>query len=159
MAYELRRATLSDLEPIMALETSTFDSDAWSAESMSDELESGHTHYLFAFDPTSPEKLAGYGGLLAPAGGESADIQTLAVAPEARRLGLGRTIVLALLAEAKSRGAREVFLEVRADNPNARSLYDSLGFEEIAVRARYYQPDGVDAQIMRVTLRRAQGPA
>jgi ribosomal-protein-alanine N-acetyltransferase len=67
--------------------------------------------------------------------------------------------VLALLAEAKSRGAREVFLEVRADNPNARSLYDSLGFEEIAVRARYYQPDGVDAQIMRVTLRRAQGPA
>jgi ribosomal protein S18 acetylase RimI-like enzyme len=57
-----------------------------------------------------------------------------------------------LLLEAKSRGAREVFLEVRADNPVARSLYDSLGFEQIAVRARYYQPDGVDAHIMRVTL-------
>jgi len=31
-------------------------------------------------------------------------------------------------------------------------LYDSLGFEQIAVRVRYYQPDGVDAQVMRVTL-------
>ncbi len=80
------------------------------------------------------------------------DIQTLAVAPEARRHGLGRTLVTALLAEAASRGAHEVFLEVRADNPNARALYDSLGFEQIAVRAKYYQPDGVDAQIMRVRL-------
>ena len=58
----------------------------------------------------------------------------------------------ALVAEAASRGAKQVFLEVRADNPGARALYDSLGFEQIAVREKYYQPDGVDAQIMRVTL-------
>jgi ribosomal-protein-alanine N-acetyltransferase len=152
MAFELRAATVDDLDAIMALETSTFVTDAWSSESMRSELASRHTYYLFAFDPATPGALAGYGGLLAPRNSGEADIQTLAVAPGARRGGLGRTLVTALLTEAKSRGAHEVFLEVRADNPVARALYDSLGFEQIAVRARYYQPDGVDAQIMRVTL-------
>jgi ribosomal-protein-alanine acetyltransferase len=152
MGFELRRATPVDVGAIMELETATFESDAWSTESMSSELASQHTYYLFAFDPTTPAELAGYGGLLAPQGSGDADIQTIAVAPAARRQGLGRTLVTAMLAEAVARGASQVFLEVRADNPNARALYDSLGFEQIAVRANYYQPDGVDAQIMRVRL-------
>jgi ribosomal-protein-alanine N-acetyltransferase len=152
MDFELRVATPADLEPIMALETATFESDAWSSESMSSELASEHTYYVFAFEPETPDVLAGYGGLLAPEDSGEGDIQTLAVAPSARRKGLGRTLVTALLAEAAARGAEEVFLEVRADNPNARALYDSLGFEQIAVRAKYYQPDGIDAQVMRVRL-------
>ena len=152
MAYELRVATSADVEAIMALETATFGSDAWSPESMSSELASRHTYYLFAFDPMDPAAIAGYGGLLAPRNSDDADIQTLAVSPAARRRGLGRAIVVALIAEAVARGAHQVFLEVRADNPSARALYDSLGFEQIAVREKYYQPDGVDAQIMRVTL-------
>ncbi|HEY1531636.1 MAG TPA: ribosomal protein S18-alanine N-acetyltransferase [Galbitalea sp.] len=150
--YELRTASVDDLDAIMALETPTFTTDAWSAESMRSELASGNTYYLVAFDEASPNDLVGYGGLLAARGSGDGDIQTLAVAPEARRNGLGRTLVTALLSEARARGAKEVFLEVRADNPNARALYDSLGFEQIAVRAKYYQPDGVDAEIMRVTL-------
>lgn len=152
MSFELRTATPGDLDAIMALETSTFASDAWSAESMRSELGSAHTYYLFAFDPASPEVLAGYGGLLSPRGSGDGDIQTLAVAESARRHGLGRTLVTALVAEAAARGAKQVFLEVRADNPGARALYDSMGFEQIAIREKYYQPDGVDAQIMRVTL-------
>ena len=47
---------------------------------------------------------------------------------------------------------REVFLEVRADNPGAQSLYESLGFEAIAVRPRYYQPDDVDALVQELVL-------
>lgn len=152
MDFEFRVATLEDLDAIMGLENSTFESDAWSTKSMSSELASPHTYFLFAFDPAKPDALTGYGGLLAPLNSGDGDIQTLAVAPDARRTGLGRTLVLALMAEAKSRGARQVFLEVRADNPNAQALYDSLGFEQVAVRAKYYQPDGVDAKVMRVTL-------
>jgi [ribosomal protein S18]-alanine N-acetyltransferase len=152
MGFQLRVATLEDLDAIMALETSTFASDAWSTQSMVSEVASEHTYYLFAFDPANPDAMVGYGGLLAPENSDDADIQTLAVDPTARRRGLGRMIVVALLAEAAARGAGQVFLEVRADNPSARALYDSLGFEQIAVRENYYQPDGVDAQIMRVTL-------
>jgi ribosomal-protein-alanine N-acetyltransferase len=150
----LRRATLDDLDAIMQLETSTFASDAWSRGTMRAELGSRHGHYLVAEPaPGHPDAaIAGYAGLLAPAGSGQADIQTIAVAPDARRRGLGRVLMVALLTEARERRATEVFLEVRADNPSARALYVSLGFEQIAVRPNYYQPDGVDAHIMKAVL-------
>ena len=88
----------------------------------------------------------------APRGAGEGDIQTIAVAPRARRHGLGRALMLALIGEARNRAAREVFLEVRADNPGAQTLYRALGFEEIGVRPRYYQPDGVDAIVMRLAV-------
>jgi ribosomal protein S18 acetylase RimI-like enzyme len=59
--------------------------------------------------------------------------------------------MLQLIAQARERGAREIFLEVRADNPAAQSLYESLGFEPIAVRPRYYL-GGIDAVVMRLTV-------
>jgi len=159
MAVLLRLATLADLDAIMALETATFGTDAWSTRLMRGELRGEHGHYLVAVDEDAPGELAGYAGLLAPRGSGDGDIQTIAVAPSARRRGLGRMLVLALLDAARDRGATQVFLEVRADNPNARALYDSLGFEEIAVRPNYYQPDGVDAQVMRLSLgERASAP-
>ncbi|HEY4225120.1 MAG TPA: ribosomal protein S18-alanine N-acetyltransferase [Pseudolysinimonas sp.] len=157
-APTLRRATLDDLDAIMELETSTFTSDAWSRGSMRAELGSRHGYYLVAerhaagaAAPPHPDAaLAGYAGLLAPLGSGQADIQTIAVAPGARRHGLGRALMVALVDEARRRDAAEVFLEVRADNPHAQALYESLGFEQIAVRPQYYQPDGVDAHIMRL---------
>lgn len=142
----LRAATLDDLDAIMALETATFTDDAWSAESMRSELAGEHGHYLVAVDDA--DAVVGYAGLLAPRGGDDADIQTIAVAPHVRRRGLGRALLSALLAEAAERGASRVFLEVRADNPDAQALYESFGFERIAVRPRYY-PGGIDAVIMR----------
>ena len=63
----------------MALETSTFGTDACPSDSMSGELASEHTYYLFVFDPSSPDTLAGYGGRARTAGSGHGDIQTLAV--------------------------------------------------------------------------------
>ena len=45
-----------------------------------------------------------------------------------------------------------MFLEVRADNPVAEALYASEGFVEIARRPRYYQPDDIDAVVMKLDL-------
>jgi ribosomal-protein-alanine N-acetyltransferase len=152
MAWQLRRATPLDLDAIMSIEHAVFPRDAWSAESMAAELASVHGYYLVAFDQGSPDEFVGYAGLLAPRGAQQADIQSVAVVESARRKGLARTLVLSLLAEARDRGAREVFLEVRVDNPAAQNLYDSLGFERIAVRKGYYQPDNVDGIVMRLAV-------
>jgi ribosomal-protein-alanine N-acetyltransferase len=149
----LRRATADDVPAIMALETAMFPDDAWSTESMAREVAGEHGHYLVALGDDGA--LDGYAGLLAPDGSGQGDIQTIAVADRARRRGLGRTLMLALLNEARRRGAAEVFLEVRADNPGARALYESLGFVEIAVRPRYYR-GGVDAVIMRLAVPEAE---
>ena len=42
------------------------------------------------------------------------------------------------------------------DNPGAQALYLSLGFEQIAERPGYYQPDNVDALVMRLRIPRPQ---
>ncbi len=145
--WTLRRASIRDLERIMEIERATFPTDAWSASMMLAELEDRNTYYLVA--ETEDGRVEGYAGLLAPTGTGDADVQTVAVAESARRRGLGRRLVVELLREAQERGAYRVFLEVRADNAAAQQLYRSLGFEEIGVRRGYYQPDDVDAVVMR----------
>ena len=149
MSAELREASVDDLDAIMAIEESEFTSDAWSRAMMREEIRSRHTRYLVAEDAG---ELVGYAGLLCPVGAHEGDVQTIAVLASARRAGLGRRLLRALVAAAAERGAREVFLEVRADNPAAQSLYRSEGFEEIGVRPAYYQPDDVDALVMRAPI-------
>ena len=55
--------------------------------------------------------------------------------------------------ESHRHSAKDLLLEVRADNPRAQGLYKRPGFEEIHRRPRYYR-DGVDAVIMRLQLPR-----
>lgn len=156
----LRAATTGDLVAIMAVENSSFPTDAWSTETMAAELESPHCRYLVDEEGGI---VVGYGGVRALQGSADADIQTIAFDAAHRGRGRGRALLRALLDEAAGRGAREVFLEVRADNPGAEGLYLSEGFEEIGRRPSYYQPDNVDAIVMRVGLRgrdsRAATPA
>lgn len=146
----LRTATADDLEAIMALERASFPTDAWSEAMMREELASRHGRYLVLEEAG---RLIGYGGIRAVRGGTDADIQTIALVEGARGRGRGRGLLRSLLTEAGERGAREVFLEVRADKPIPQALYVSEGFVEIARRPNYYQPDGVDAIVMRLDLR------
>lgn len=150
----LRDATAADLDAIMGIERRSFPTDAWSAEAMAAELVSEHGRYLVDDEEGS---VIGYGGVRALRGSADADIQTIAFDADHRGAGRGRTLLRALLDAARERGAREVFLEVRADNPSAEGLYLSEGFEEIGRRPRYYQPDDVDAIVMRLVLRRSPG--
>ncbi|OUE23372.1 tRNA (adenosine(37)-N6)-threonylcarbamoyltransferase complex transferase subunit TsaD [Clavibacter michiganensis] len=154
MSVLFRAAEVADLPALMHLETTTFVSDAWSADAMRGELTARHGWYVVAVDETDG-RILGYAGLSCPRGAHAADVQTIAVADGSRGRGIGRALLTRLVAQAHARGAREVLLEVRADNPVAQALYSSLGFEPIAVRPHYYQPDDVDAVVMRVALSEA----
>ncbi len=134
----------------MELETSTFVDDAWSSDAMLRDLKSRQCYYLVAERADESAVVDGYAGLLAPRGAQDADIQTIAVAAPARRAGLGRALMHALITEARKRGATQLFLEVRADNPGAQTLYEQLGFVAIAERPHYYQPGDVTAIVMRL---------
>ena len=52
----------------------------------------------------------------------------LAVAPEARRLGLGTALVQAAVVHARQRGHRALSLSVEDGNASARRLYETAGF-------------------------------
>ncbi len=152
MSWQLRTASTDDLPGIMEIETGTFGTDAWSSEAMLSDLRNPQCYYLVADRIGFPGQLDGYAGLFTPRGALEGDIQTIAVVQSARRGGLGRALMNALIGEARKRGARELFLEVRADNPGPKRLYETLGFEEIAVRVGYYHPDNVDAIVMRLAV-------
>ena len=56
-------------------------------------------------------------------------ISNVAVHLDHRGRGLARRLVSAALNEARDEGGRWIMLEVRADNPGARHVYEALGFE------------------------------
>lgn len=147
----IRPATVGDLDAIMALERASFPADAWSDDMMRAELSGEHGHYVVLDDEGRVE---GYAGLRHLPGGSDSDVQTIAVAAGARGRGRGRQLLRTLIDTAVQRRARDVFLDVRADNPVAMALYASEGFTEIGRRPRYYQPEDVDAVVMRLDLRR-----
>lgn len=144
-----RAATPDDLDAIMLLERASFPTDAWSASLMAAELASEHGAY---FVVEQAGRVIAYGGIRAVRGSADADVQTITVDAAARGTGRGRALLHRLLRAARERGAREMFLDVRADNAPAQALYVSEGFGEIGRRPRYYQPDDVDAIVMRLDL-------
>lgn len=98
----------------------------------------------FLADPLAFLLVEGDAGfLLGRAVAGEAELLTLAVAPEARRLGLGRKLVARFVYQAQVRGAVRAFLEVKADNAPALALYESAGFARAGLRRDYYRdPDG-----------------
>lgn len=139
----LRVATEDDLDAIMAIETATFPSDAWNRDTMRSELRSRVNRYIVI---EHQGEVIAYGGSRIV--GCDADVQTIAVAASHRGAGHGRAIMDRLIELARDEGALQMFLEVRADNPAAISLYESLDFEQIDLRPGYYKPEGVDAIVM-----------
>jgi ribosomal-protein-alanine N-acetyltransferase len=79
---------------------------------------------------------------------DEAHVMNLAVAPDARRRGLGRRLLAFALGRAARAGARAAFLELRAGNQAALSLYRSLGFRETSVRRSYYSQPVEDALVL-----------
>jgi ribosomal-protein-alanine N-acetyltransferase len=142
---DLREVTWRDIPRLAELERSLFADDAWSEETWWAEL-AGRPRRLYLL-VDGDGGIEGYAGL--DLGGDVADVMTVAVVPAARGSGLGDLLVSELLRHAAEGGAGSVMLEIRADNGPARRLYERHGFEEVSVRRRYYQPDGVDAIVMR----------
>lgn len=137
-----------DIDAVSALEERAFTESAWSAETFWSELAGvpESRHYVVA---VSGERIAGYAGLMAV--GPDADVQTLTVASEDQRQGVGAQLLASLVEEARHRGCSRLTLEVAAANEPAHRLYLRRGFEVIARRSGYYGR-GADALIMRLRL-------
>jgi N6-L-threonylcarbamoyladenine synthase len=133
----------------MELEKVSFGNDSWSRPTMRAELMAPHTFYLVAHQG---EQILGYAGLSKVRSSASADIQTIAVSDAHRRAGIGRELMQALIEQASKLTATKIYLEVREDKPAPQKLYEQLGFERIDRRENYYQPDGVAAIVMRLTI-------
>jgi [ribosomal protein S18]-alanine N-acetyltransferase len=149
MTESIVAMTREHVGALMPFEREMFGPEAWTRAGYLAELADTRTRYYLAVEDADGA-LVGWGGVMVVA--DSAEVLTVGVVPAARRRGIARRLLAALLAEAARRGAREVFLEVRVDNPAAQTLYANEGFATVGRRPGYYENGRVDAVTMRKEL-------
>ena len=149
----IRRASRADLAAMLRIEQASF-ADPWTVDSLSTALSLERMRVLVA-EPAgwgtqgggaAPEVL---GYVVALVVGPEAEIADLAVAPNARRLGIGRALLEQIIVEVATAGVRTVYLEVRESNHAARTLYASNGFGTVGRRRGYYRTPVEDALVLR----------
>ena len=120
--------------------------DAWSYDAVSEMLSAGQNVVFCAENGKA-------GFAAASVAGDVADVLDIAVTPAYRKQGIGKRLLRTLLDELSSLGVCEVFLEVRASNSAAISLYTSFGFEKCGERKSYYSSPREDALLYKLSIR------
>jgi [ribosomal protein S18]-alanine N-acetyltransferase len=143
----IRPAVVEDVPAVAELEAALFGVDAWSAESVTDELTEPSRLALVACDGEGT--VMGYAVVMQV--DEVLDLHRVAVAPSLRRTGVGRALLAEAQRTGRARGARRMLLEVSAVSSDALAFYEAAGFVEIDRRPRYYR-DGSDALVLRLDL-------
>lgn len=150
---EFGPTTDDDVDRIMEVMVRAFApeyGEAWNRRQVADSLILGGTRYYLIDTegnvPISADQAAA-GFALTRGLFDEEELLLFAVAPEHRRKGLGASLLTNVITNAKARGIRRLFLEMRKDNP-AGLLYISYGFRTIGVRPGYYRTtsgDRIDA--------------
>lgn len=140
----LRRATLNDAKEIARLESEIFKS-GWTLENVENMLKGDS----YAVVEEVNGEIIGYASYYIHI--DEGDINNVAVTANYRKQGIGKSLVNALLQDAKARGVNKLFLEVRENNITAIKLYESLNFKQISVRKKYYN-DGQNALIYQLVI-------
>ena len=128
-----------DLGAVLEIEKELFP-DPWNLAQFKEELAGvpkTRTYYVVEIGTT--QKIVGFAGLYCPGSGADADIQTISVSVQYQGNGIGQGLLDLLINAAIERHAPAIFLEVRAENEQARALYAKNGFTQISVRKNYYQ--------------------
>ena len=139
----IRPAAAGDVPAIIELERSAPTAAHWSLaqyEAMVNAPQAAGRVVLVADDDGRVD-----GFIVWRVGADEWEIENVVVAEAARRSGLGRQLVEALLKRARDAHARAVFLEVRESNLFARGLYRACGFQKSGRRRGYYNCPTEDA--------------
>lgn len=138
------------LDDAAALHGAIFDRP-WSQDALRDLLVMSGSDGAVILSGTREPVFAGF--VLFQCIGDFAEILTLAVAPDHRGRGLGRSLVQQVLARARETGAEKVMLEVQDGNLPAVQLYESLGMTAFDRRRNYYKAaDGSHADAILMQL-------
>lgn len=81
---------------------------------------------------------------------DEAHIATIAIRPDFRGQGFGKSLLAETLRQSIKRGAHMATLEVRAGNLIAQQMYRKFGFTIVGRRIAYYHDNNEDAVLMTV---------
>ena len=126
----LREATIDDVSAMTALELQV-NPQGWSHVNFSSSIASVHVCKVLMYK----HSLIAY--VITSTAADEAELLNIVVAPEYHRQGLASRL-LELVYDSFNATVHSLFLEVRASNKAAISLYDNLGFNEVGIRNNYY---------------------
>lgn len=139
-AVRVRRAELSDLDDLVALEQASFTSDRLSRAQYRRHLDSDSAQVLVA--SANHRHFLGTAVVFFRKGSQAARLYSLASKPGARGKGVGTALVEAVEATARRRRCHAVRLEVRTDNLLAIRLYERMGYRRIRFLDGFYEDGG-----------------
>jgi len=145
----LRPMDIDAIAAIVPIEKAAYEFP-WSRGNFIDSLAAGYLMYSLLGN--DGETLAYF---VAMTGVDEMHLLNITVAPMHQRQGHARRMLDALVALARERLARQLWLEVRASNHRATNIYLRYGFRHIGVRRGYYPaPHGQreDARVMSLDL-------
>ena len=147
-AVQVRSMQSGDLERVLEIAQLRSEAPHWSAEAYQRAMDSAATPRRYARVAERAGELLGFAVVVAIAG--EAELESIAVAPEAERQGVGRLILGHLLDLAQKENLSRILLEVRASNQRAIGFYRALGWQATGVRKRYYADPEEDAVLMEI---------
>ncbi|HVO19087.1 MAG TPA: ribosomal protein S18-alanine N-acetyltransferase [Anaeromyxobacter sp.] len=146
LRLRFRRMVPADLPRVVEIEKDGF-RHPWSPELLERELSHAWSTVLLAVeDRPRDEVIVGF--VVFWLVHDELHVLNLATAREARRRGVGRSLMEAATAAGHSRGAVLATLEVRRSNTAALELYRGLGYRQAGIRTNYYTDEGEDAIVM-----------
>jgi ribosomal-protein-alanine N-acetyltransferase len=140
----------ADLAVVHQLECASQE-EPWSLQHFADELDNPIASVLLYWHHG---QLAGFICSWLVAG--ELQIQNLVTLPALRRRGVAARLLESVIMRSRGAGLTSVWLEVRASNAAAMTLYEGFGFSVCGKRSAYYA-DGEDALIMTFDAVRSEG--
>lgn len=134
------RATVAHAALLAAMHKISFKA-AWSEKDMVETL-SMPGAFAFLLEGETPR-----GYLIGRIAADEAEILSVMIMPPFRRQGLAKSLLEETVKESQKRGVSMIFLEVDAENHNAQSLYERMGFYTVGLRPGYYEDS--DAFVLR----------
>lgn len=146
--YHIRPMQEQDIDPVLSIDRTSF-ALPWSANAYHYELNENLRSLLWVAETIDHESSPIVVGMIVVwMILDEAHIATIAVHPDFRGKGIGRSLLIVGLREAIRQGATHTTLEVRASNMAAQNLYRSFQFQIVGQRPQYYRDNNEDALIM-----------
>ena len=120
-----------DIEHVMAIENVAYQFP-WTQKIFVDCLDAGYHCWVVE----QGQRIVGYVVFITAVG--ECHLLNICIDPLCQGNGLGRQLLLKVLESVTLNNVKCIFLEVRPSNSYAIQLYESVGFNEVRIRQKYY---------------------
>lgn len=139
----LRKMLEKDLDAVLQIEEKVFHG-RWNRNHFLYEINENEFAYLYVLEKN--DQIVGYFDLWITF--ETAQVATIAIAPDMQRKGYGTYLMEEMVKMADRELCETMMLEVRVSNSKAIALYEKNGFIQMNIRKGYYNDNNEDAIVM-----------